>query len=412
MTELWLNPAVGTAGDMLLAALLDAGADIDAVRATISSLDVPGWTIETERTTRRGLVALRVVVHTVEHHHHRSWSTIDSMLRTADLPEPVRSGARRTFRRLADAEAHVHGIPIDEVHFHEVGALDAIVDIVGCWAALNDLGMPEVSSAAIGLGTGTTQMAHGLVPVPAPATLELLVGSPTVAVDVTGETATPTGTALITSMVDAERWGPLPAGTIRRTGRGAGTWDPPGHANVMTVVRYEPAHRSASATSPVPDPMADRTGITAPLALPGRTVDAIVLETNTDDVTPEVLGYLIDAALELGADDAWIVPVTMKKNRPGHQVRVLCSPEVVPAVRDLLVHQTATLGWRESPVTKHQLERSQTHVVLDGHAISVKVGPFGAKPEHDDVVAAAHATGRSVRDIAADALAAFRTVES
>lgn len=408
MTDLWVNPAVGVAGDMLLAALVDAGADLDAVRSSIAALDVPGWTIEPERTTRRGLVALRLVVSTAEDHHHRSWSTIDSLLESAALPEPVRAGARSTFRRLAVAEAQVHGIAIDEVHFHEVGALDAIVDIVGCWAALFDLGMPDVSSAPIGLGAGAVEMAHGLIPVPAPATLELLVGAPTVALDVHGETATPTGAALITSMVGTDRWGALPAGTIRCIGRGAGTWDPANHANVVTVVRYEPAPAGASSTSS--DPVSGTAGIAPPLGLPGRTVDAVVLETNTDDVTPEVLGYLIDAALDLGADDAWIMPITMKKNRPGHQVRVLCSPEVIPAVRELLVRQTATLGWREMAVDKHELHRSQTTVDLDGHTISIKVGPFGAKPEHDDVIATAEATGRSARDVAADALAAYRAI--
>jgi uncharacterized protein (DUF111 family) len=238
-------------------------------------------------------------------------------------------------------------------------------------------------------------MAHGTVPVPAPATLELLTGHPSTPLVVDGrsvarETATPTGVALLTTIASA--WGPLPAGTIEAVGRGAGTWDPPAHANVVTVVRYEPAEAQ-------PDGSGD---------WPATAVDAVVLETNVDDVTPEVLGHVISAALELGADDAWVLPVTMKKSRPGHQVRVLCRPALVPAVRHLLASETGTLGLREWSVTKHELDRSTTKVLVDGHSIAIKVGPYGAKPEHDDVVAAARALDRPLRDVAEEALARHR----
>ena len=256
---------------------------------------------------------------------------------------------------------------------------------------VHDLGMPAVASGPVGLGVGTVAMAHGTVPVPAPATLELLTGHPSVPLTVDGravgrETATPTGVAILTTM--ATTWGPLPAGTITGIGRGAGAWDPSGHANVVTVVRYEPAEADAD-----------------PSGLPATTTDAVLVETNVDDVTPEVLGHVISLALELGADDAWVLPATMKKGRPGHQVRVLCRPAIVGAVRRLLAEETGTLGVREWTVTKHALERSTTKVLVGGHTIGVKVGPFGAKPEHDDVAAAARALGRPFRDVAADALA-------
>lgn len=390
---LWINPVVGVAGDMLLAALVDVGADPDRVRSGLGALPVPGWSLELGRTTRSGLVASTATVTTADHDHHRSWSAIDAMLGSADLPEGVVDGARRTFRRLAEAEAHVHGIDVDRVHFHEVGAVDAIVDVVGTWLALADLGMPRVSCGPVGLAVGTAPMAHGVVPVPAPATLALLNGRPTVGVDAVGETATPTGVALLVTMTGDDAWGPMPAGTVTAVGRGAGTWDPPGHPNVVTVVRFDPADQDAAPTA------------AAPLALPGRSVDAVVVETNVDDVTPEVLGHVISAALDLGADDAWVLPVTMKKSRPGHQVRVLCAPDLVPAVRELLARETATLGLREWTVTKHELDRRTVEVDVDGHLVRIKVGPFGAKPEHDDVVAAARALGRPVREVAADALA-------
>jgi len=383
---LWFNPAVGVAGDMLLAALVDAGADLDAVRDAVDRLGLPDWSIDTRTVTRGALTATAVTVGAPDRDHHRSWSTIDALLRNADLPVEVRDGARLTFRRLALAEALVHGIDVDDVHFHEVGAIDAVVDVVGAWAALRDLGMPTVTSGPIGLGTGTVEMAHGVVPVPAPATLELLKGAPSIPLDVIGETATPTGVALLVSMSSA--WGPPPSGTVVAIGRGAGSWDPPGHANVVTAVAFG-------------------TSVVGEDPWPGSTVDATILETNLDDVTPETIGHVIDRALALGADDAWVVPVTMKKSRPGHQLRVLCAPPLVSAVRDLVCRETGTLGVREWCVTKHELDRRTVVVTVDGHAVSVKAGPFGAKPEHDDVLSAASALGRPARDVAADALARF-----
>lgn len=382
---LWINPAVGVAGDMLVAALVDVGADLEVIRDLVDTVGLPDWTLEATPGARRGITATTVTVDAPDHDHHRSWSTIDSMLAAAALPGPVRDGARGTFRRLAVAEASVHGIDVDAVHFHEVGAVDAIVDVVGAWSGWFDLGMPTVTSAPVGLGTGSAPMTHGTLSVPAPATLELLRGHPVAPVDAVGETATPTGAAILTEL--ATGWGPMPAGTIAAIGRGAGSWDPPTHANVVTVVIYEPATGS--------------TGVHADV------VDAVLVETTVDDVTPEVLGHLIDRALAVGADDAWILPATMKKHRPGHEVRVLCPPERLPAVRHLLASETGTLGLRESSVRKHELVRRTTEVVVGGHVIRVKVGPYGAKAEHDDVVVAATALGRPLRDVAADALAAL-----
>ncbi|MBS1836325.1 MAG: nickel pincer cofactor biosynthesis protein LarC [Actinobacteria bacterium] len=395
--DLWINPAVGVAGDMLLAALIDVGASLQVLRDLVGTVGLPDWSLDTTRGTRRGITATAVTVSAPDHDHHRSWSTIDAMLAAAALPDPVRDGARATFRRLAVAEASVHGIGIDDVHFHEVGAVDAIVDVVGAWSGWFDLGMPTVTSAPVGLGTGTAPMAHGTLPTPAPATLELLRGHPSAPVDTDGETATPTGVAILTTM--AEAWGPMPAGTIAAIGRGAGTWDPPTHANVLTVVRYEPATGPTDVDA----------GIDVAVLLDAVLVDAVLIETTVDDVTPEVLGHVIDRALALGADDAWILPATMKKHRPGHEVRVLCRADLLPSVRDLLTSETGTLGLRESPVRKHELVRRSEVVDVDGHPVRIKIGPFGAKPEHDDVVAAATALGRPLRDVAADALAAPRS---
>lgn len=384
--SLWCNPAVGVAGDMLLAALLDLGADRARVDAQLQTLELRGWELTSGSTTRHGLTATSVQVATPAHDHHRSWSTIDAMLAAAPLEEFVADGARRTFRRLGEAEAEVHGIDIDAVHFHEVGAVDAIIDIVGTWAALDALDIDSVHSAPIGLGTGIATMAHGVVPVPAPATLHLLIGHPTVPVEFAGETATPTGVALLTTM--ASGWGHLPAGRVTAVGRGAGSRDPGSHANLVTVVTFEPA-RSVDAPSSASTP-------------------SVLIETNLDDVTAEVVAHVIDRALALGADDAWSVPITMKKGRPAQQLRVLCRPEMSTSLRQLIASETGTLGLREWPIEKYELDRHMDQIVLDGHVVRIKVGPHGAKAEHDDLVVASTALGRPIRDLAAQALARWR----
>lgn len=376
--SLWFNPAVGVAGDMLLAALLDLGAERDSVDAQLEVLGVTGWSLEVGPTRRRGLTATSVDVQVPEEQHHRAWSTIDNLLADAPLDPTVAAGARRTFRRLAEAEAEVHGIGIDEVHFHEVGAVDAIIDIVGTWAALASLSVDSVYSGPVGLGTGTASMAHGVIPVPAPATLQLMIGHPSVPVNCAAETATPTGVALLTTIVD--EWGHLPAGRITSVGRGAGRRDPETHANVVTVLAFEPASATVSATG------------------------SRLVETNLDDVTPEVIAHVIDRALALGADDAWAVAITMKKGRPAQQLRVLCRPELAAPLRELIASETGTLGLREWPVDKYELDRHTDEVVIEGQVVRIKVGPHGIKAEHDDLVAAAAILGRPVRVLAVEAI--------
>jgi len=408
---LWCNPSVGVAGDMLLGSLIDLGADETFVRAQLDALGLAGWALHVSGTARRGLVATAVQVDAPDHDHHRPWSRIDELLSTAELHPEVAAGARRTFRALGDAEATVHGVDIDEVHFHEVGAVDAIVDVVGTWAARVSLEVDRVASAPIGLGAGTAEMAHGRMPVPAPAVLELLVGVPTVGVDTTHETATPTGVALLVTMV--ERWGAPPPGTVLASGRGAGTWDPPSHPNVVTSVLFE-----EPAQDPSDDPLENEAGQRGalPHGAPASSgaddtaatsiVEAVVIETNLDDATPEVLAHVIGRSLELGADDAWVTPIVMKKGRPAHLLSVLARPDLADALRELIAAETGTLGLRQRVITKFELPRRTEMVHVDGHRIRLKIGSHGAKAEHDDVVAASAASGRPLRDIAAAALAA------
>lgn len=373
---LWLNPAVGVSGDMVLGALIDAGADPGTVRKAIDALGVTGWDLSVAEADRRGLRCLHARVTTEVAEEARTWSEIDALIAGAPLAPPVAGGARSTFRRLAEVEAGRHGVALDEVHFHEVGALDAIVDIVGSWAALDSLTVESVVSGSVGLGAGTVAASHGMLPHPAPAVLGLLEGLPVVGLDVPVETATPTGAALLATMVD--RWGPVPSGVLVRTGYGAGSRDAATHPNVLTAVVVE--------------------------ASDATTVDSVLIETTVDDVTPEILGHVIDRALDVGADDAWLVPVVMKKSRPGHQLRILCTAALRARLIDLVASETGTLGVRTYRVEKDVFSRRFDDVSVDGRIIRMKVGPYGAKPEAADVIRVADETGRTARSVAADAL--------
>lgn len=421
---LWLDPGFGASGDMLLGTLLGLGAPLEAVRADVASLGVTGWSIDVEPVLRAGIAATRAVVatdadharpptdadhdHAHDHHHahdheqhrqhghaeHRAWSTIDRLLAGAALPERVKAGARATFELLGRVEAGIHGVTIDEVHFHEVGALDAIVDIVGAWSALHHLGIDEVASGPVGIGNGMIQAAHGRLPAPAPATVELLAGAADIRpVEWASETVTPTGAALLRTMVT--RWGPVPAGRLVGFSRGAGGRNPATHPNVLGALLVEtddaPAAGSRGSGSLSPQP---------------RTETALVLATNLDDVTPELLGHLVGRLLDAGADDAWVVPIGMKKNRPGHELRVLCRPDRADGLETVIFAETGTLGLRRELVAKQVLERSWRTVTVRGHEIRVKLGPHGAKAEHDDLVAASRATGVPLRLLAAEAVAA------
>lgn len=390
--RLWIDPTFGASGDMLLGALAglagdehgDADEPIAALAEALGRLDVDGWRLERAAVIRGGIAATRVAV-TAETGPARHWSDIDAMLATAPLPPTVVAGARRTFRRLGEVEAAQHGVDLDQVHFHEVGAVDAIVDIVGVWWLLDRLDVDGVVSGPVGLGHGTVRAAHGLLPVPAPATAELLRDAPVRALDAPFETCTPTGAALLATI---GRWGAIPDGRIAAIGRGAGGRDPDTHPNVVTAILLDDAIRAAH-----PDD--------------GHTEAAIVLASNVDDATPEVLAHTVDALLRAGADDAWITPITMKKGRPAHQVNALAGPSAADAVRAVLAAETGTLGIRAATVTKHVAPRRIEVVTVRGHEVRVKIGPHGAKPEHDDLVAVSEVEGVPVRRLAVEALAAL-----
>ena len=385
--HLWLDPAFGASGDMLLGALLGLGAPLDEVRADVRAVLDGGWSIEREPVLRGGINATRAVVATDDDHHHRAWSTIDSLIAGADLPTAVAEGARHTFRRLGEVEAAIHRIDLDAVHFHEVGALDAIVDIVGVWSARHRLAVDAVTVGSVGLGHGRVDTAHGLLPTPAPATADLLQGADVHPIDVAMETVTPTGAALLATL---GRWGRHPAGRVATTARGAGGRNPVGHPNVVTATLLAPLAPRADAT-----------------ADPTTTTTAVVLATNLDDATPEVLAHTLERLLAAGADDAWLVPVVMKKGRPGHELRVLAALDRAEALRGVMFAETGTLGIRTETLAKTALPRTFSHVEVRGHRIAIKVGPQHAKPEFDDLRAAAEASGLPLRQLAREALVRF-----
>jgi len=382
--RLWVDASAGIAGDMLLGALLDAGASLDAVRSAVAAV-VPGEVVvRTSAVTRAGLRALKVDVEsTGEGHPHRSWARIRALLGSADLPAAIRDPALAVFARLADAEGRVHGIPADDVHFHEVGSWDAIADIVGVCAALVDLGVDRVTAGPVAVGSGRTRAAHGDLPVPVPAVLELARGWQVLAGG-EGELATPTGMALLRALADT--CGPIPPMEIAAVGIGAGGRDTGGRANVVRAV-----------VGPVAD---------AP-----TVSDMWVLETNVDDLDPRLWPTVLAALLAAGAPDAWLVPILMKKGRPAHTLCVLAHDRDREALRDKVFALTSTLGVRETPVSRTALQRDWRAVTVPGGEVRIKVGLRAGRiatttAEFEDAAALARTRGVPVRRVLDEAAAA------
>jgi uncharacterized protein (TIGR00299 family) protein len=379
----WLNPVSGISGDMFLGALLDVGAPLDGVRAAVAATGLAGWDLSAERVSRGGIAATRAVVTVTDTATER---------RAADLLTHVEQAgsavAASAVRAIAEVEAGIHGVPVADVHLHEIGGLDTVVDTVGVAAALGLLGVTEVHCGPVALGSGTVASRHGVLPVPAPATAALLAGA---GAGVTGagagETVTPTGAALLVAA--GARFGPVPAMTLRGVGYGAGGRDPADRANVLQVLLGEPAGRTGA-------------------GMGSGTATMVLLETNVDDVTGEVLGHLVTRLLAAGAADAWISPIVMKKGRPAHTVHVLAAPERAAECERIVLAETGSLGLRRTPVERTALPRRMTTVEVDGHPVRVKHGPWGAKPEHDDVAAVAAALGLPVREVARRALGRLR----
>ncbi len=382
-TVAWFHCFAGIAGDMALGGLLDAGADFDEVVALLERLPFGGWALDVEPVLRGGIAASRAIVTVQDHVVVRTHAHIVGLVEEARLPTRVAARALATFAALAEVEAGLHRRPVDQVHFHEVGGHDTIIDIVGTAAALELLGVDEVRASAVATGTGMVRAAHGMLPNPAPAVVGLLQGVPTWGRDLPVELTTPTGAALLAAL--SSGFGPMPAMEIVAQGFGAGTRELDELPNCTQVVL---GRRIGSSGTGRGDPDADA----------GQPV--AVLEVTVDDVTGEQLAHAVASLLGSGAHDAWVTPVVMKKGRPGHVVQVLCDPVRVPEVRAVLRSTTGSLGVRMTSAERWPAARTVESVVVAGQLIRVKVGAGRAKAEHDDVAAGARRTGLPLRELA------------
>ena len=382
MTTAWFHCFSGIAGDMALGALVDAGADFDEVLGLLAHLPVSGWTAEAEPVLRGGIAGTKVHVRSQDTTVVRTAAHIQGLVAEARLPTRVQDRAHAVFSALARAEGHLHRRPEDQVHLHEVGGIDAIVDIVGTCAALEVLGVDEVRCSPVAVGLGVVRAAHGVIPNPAPAVVELLHGIPTRGVDLPVELTTPTGAALVAGL--SSGFGPLPAMTVRATGFGAGTREIDGRPNLTQVVLGDALE-----------------------AAPGHGQPVVLLEANVDDVTGEVLAHAVAALVEAGAHDAWVTPVVMKKGRPAHVVSALCDPALATQVRRVLADETGTLGVRGQELERWPSARRVERVLVDDLSVRVKVSPGRVKAEFDDAARVAQRGGRPVREVLAEAEATW-----
>jgi pyridinium-3,5-bisthiocarboxylic acid mononucleotide nickel chelatase len=373
----YLDAFSGISGDMTVGGLLDAGADANALVHLLDGLKT-GARVRVEKTKRAGMAASKFIVESGDTKKHRHLPHILDMISQADLPEVARENAIAVFQKLAEAEAGVHGVAIEKVHFHEVGAIDSICDIVGACAAFSLLGVDSIHCSPINVGSGTVQTEHGVLPVPAPATAALLKGLPIYSRGPAVELTTPTGAAIVAAL--AASFGALPPMRITATGHGAGDRDFPGQPNVLRVLIGESANASSEAT------------------------EILVIEANIDDATPQVLGYAMERLLEAGALDVTLTPVLMKKNRPGTLLSVVANPADRENLCAIVLRETPTLGVRFYAAERRVKERHFEEVDVFGGRVKMKIAEDGAfAPEYDDCSRLAHETSRPLRDVIAEA---------
>jgi pyridinium-3,5-bisthiocarboxylic acid mononucleotide nickel chelatase len=375
LRAMWLDVSAGVAGDMILGALVDAGASLEFIAAQVDAVLPGAVELAARPVTRAGLRGTQVSVSLREADPApRAWRDIRQLLTQAPIPDAVRGNSLSVFGRLAAAEARVHGIEPDDVHFHEVGALDSIADVVGSCVGLHDLGIAGIRASPLALGSGTVSAEHGVLPVPVPAVLEMVRGW-TVFGGGAGELATPTGVALVTAL--ASGCGPLPDMQVVATGVGAGSKDTPARANVVRVVIGDAVLADVGAETAGGGPAAE-----------------VVIEANVDDLDPRLWPAVITALLRAGAQDAWLTPILMKKGRPAHTLHVLARPQDAAALRAVVLAQTSTIGMRSFSVAKYALARIWVPVEIGGQVVRIKVAHDGAviqqaTPEYGDVEAAA-----------------------
>jgi hypothetical protein len=354
----------GISGDMTLGALVDAGCSVEALRSALQGLQVPGWELTTDKVWKNGMSATHVGVKTEDQQKHRSLSTILEIIKDSQLSAQIRERASAIFQKLGEAEAHVHDAPIEKIHFHEVGAIDAIVDIVGACIGFSELGIDGFVCSPLNVGGGTAKMAHGVLPVPAPATARLLQGAPTFSNGVQHELVTPTGAAIVATLCHS--FGPQPAMTVSAIGYGAGTADLEGQPNVLRIMVGEAA-----------------TGTSA------QDEEISIVEANLDDMNPQIYGYVLEKALLAGALDVYTTALQMKKNRPGTLLTILCRPQDTEKLMSLVFAETTTFGVRSYRAQRRALAREWVKVSTAFGVVRIKLSRSNGHvlhvaPEYDD----------------------------
>lgn len=381
----------GCAGDMIIGSLLDAGLDFDTLKQKLDGLRLPGYHITSEKVKRSSINATKFnVITEADHHHehghsrgenHRGLTEILQIIEAAEIPDSVKKKSTEIFNKLGAVEAGIHGVSLEEVHFHELGAIDTIVDIVGTLLALELLGVERVYSSPLAAGSGTVKTAHGVLPVPAPATLQILTDAGAPLADAPpsdtppGELLTPTGAVLITSLVSGYR---RPEMETVKIGYGAGTKQFSGWPNVVRVWLGEEQPHSVQH-------------------------EMVLLETNIDDMSPQVSGYTMEKLFEAEASDVWFTPIQMKKNRPAIMLSVLCSAEKEDAITEIIMRETTTLGIRSRSVSRHTAERAIEVIETSLGMVPVKVKRFrdfvSVTPEYEDCCRIARETGMSLQHV-------------
>jgi uncharacterized protein (TIGR00299 family) protein len=388
MTHAYFDCFSGISGDMTLGALLDAGVSVEKLRSDLNGLNLPGWELTAEKVWKNGMAATYAKVRAQDTTTHRSLSTILELIQKSTLAPGVKNRAAAIFSKLGEAEAAVHDVPLEKIHFHEVGAIDAIVDIVGACIGFSALGIESFGCSALNVGGGTAKMAHGVLPVPAPATARLLLGKPTYSNGVQKELVTPTGAAIVATLCSI--FGPQPPMTVNAIGYGAGTADLEGQPNVLRLMVGEVAEKHAAA-----EPEAIR-----------------VLEANLDDMNPQIYGYLLEKALAAGALDVFTTPVQMKKNRPGMLVTILCKPDDETKFHEMFFAETTTLGVRAYTAERRVLARQWDTVHTAFGNVRIKVARLNghirqASPEFEDCRKLAEARNVPLQRVMDEAMRAW-----
>lgn len=377
----------GISGDMTLGALVDAGVSIDLLRSELGKLGLPGYELKAEKVKRSGIAATKVhvVIDSKNHQQSRHLADIAAIINGSSLSAPIKEKSVGIFNRLAEAEARVHATTPDKIHFHEVGAVDAIVDIVGSVIGLDHLGVTKIRASAVNVGSGTVETAHGLLPVPAPATVELLKGIPFYQSETRFELATPTGAAIVSTM--SSSFGPLPEMRVDRVAYGAGDRDFPGRPNVLRLMIGEPSASYDQDSS-------------------------LLIETNIDDMNPQVYDYIVDKLIKQGAKDAYLTPIIMKKGRPAVLLSVLTDASGVDQVVDAIFRETTSIGIRMTEVSRRKLTREIREVETRYGKIRIKISRRGdeiltATPEYEDCRSIAEEKNVPLKIILEEAKACF-----